>query len=141
MNASHSRVRRTRARSACSPLMRSVRAADRRRLGADAEQRAAQLLRAAGFEVLMQNYRWRGGELDLVARRGALLVIAEVRLRSSLRFGGAAASITAAKRQRLRRTAQHLLARHPQLAHLQVRFDALLAAGAHAPLEWLQGVM
>jgi len=114
---------------------------DRRTLGADAEARAAQLLRHAGFEVLLQNYRWRGGELDLVARRGTLLVIAEVRLRSSLRFGGAAASITAAKRQRLRRTAQHLLARHREFAGLQLRFDALLAAGAQAPLEWLQGVM
>ncbi|HWG75955.1 MAG TPA: YraN family protein [Steroidobacteraceae bacterium] len=114
---------------------------DRRAVGAEAEERAAQLLQQAGFRILLRNYRWRGGELDLVAQRGQLLVIAEVRLRSSDRFGGAAASIGAGKRQRLHLTARHLLARRPELARLSVRFDALLAAGAGRPLEWLQGVM
>lgn len=114
---------------------------DRRTLGAEAEGRAAELLQLAGFCILLRNYRWRGGELDLVARRRDLLVIAEVRLRSSDRFGGAAASISAGKRHRIRLTARHLLAHHPQLARLSVRFDALLAAGAGQPLEWLKDVM
>jgi len=114
---------------------------DRRALGTRAEERAARLLEQAGFCILLRNYRWRGGELDLVARRADLLVIAEVRLRSSRRFGGAAASISASKRRRVRRTAQHLLLRERTLAGLNVRFDALLAAGVEAPLEWLQGVM
>jgi len=114
---------------------------DRRALGTRAEERAARLLEQAGFCILLRNYRWRGGELDLVARRADLLVIAEVRLRSSNRFGGAAASISAGKRRRIRLAAQHLLVRRPALARLTVRFDALLAAGAAAPLEWLQAVM
>lgn len=114
---------------------------DRRALGAQAEEHAAQLLQQAGFRILLRNYRWRGGELDLVARRGALLVIGEVRLRASSRFGGAAASISAGKRRRIRLTTQHLLARRPGLARLTVRFDALLASGAGQPLEWLQDVM
>lgn len=121
--------------------MGAVRSPDRRTLGTEAEERAAQLLREVGFRILLRNYRWRGGELDLVAQRGQLLVIAEVRLRSSARFGGAAASISAGKRRRIRLTAQHLLARRPGLARLDVRFDALLAAGAGQPLEWLQDVM
>jgi putative endonuclease len=121
--------------------MDAVRRPDRSALGAQAEERAAQLLQQAGFRILLRNYRWRGGELDLVARRGDLLVIGEVRLRSSSRFGGPAVSISASKRHRIRLTAQHLLARRPGLARLNVRFDALLAAGAEQPLEWLQGVM
>jgi putative endonuclease len=121
--------------------MDAIRSPDRRALGAQAEERAAQLLQQAGFRILLRNYRWRGGELDLVARRGDLLVIGEVRLRSSSRFGGAASSISASKRHRLRLTAQHLLAHHPQLAELNVRFDALLAVDVEQPLEWLQGVM
>ncbi len=114
---------------------------DRLKLGADAEQRAALHLQQAGFRILARNYRWRGGELDIVARRGDLLVIAEVRLRSSRLFGGAAASIGWAKRRRIRLATQHLLARHPHLARLPLRFDALLAEGPAAPLQWLQGVM
>jgi putative endonuclease len=114
---------------------------DRRALGAQTEQRAAQQLQQAGFRILLRNYRWRGGELDLVAQRGRLLVIAEVRLRSSQQFGGAGASISARKRHRILLSARHLLARRPELARLTVRFDALLAAGAGQPLEWLQGVM
>jgi putative endonuclease len=114
---------------------------DRRVIGAETEERAARLLEEVGFRILLRNYRWRGGELDLVARLGELLVIAEVRLRSSAQFGGAAASITAAKRRRLLLTAQHLLLRRPQLSALTVRFDAILCGGPDAPLEWLQGVM
>ncbi|HTT05434.1 MAG TPA: YraN family protein [Steroidobacteraceae bacterium] len=114
---------------------------DRHALGVQAEERAAQLLQQAGFRILLRNYRWRGGELDLVACRGDLLVIGEVRLRSSNRFGGAAASISAAKRQRMLLTARHLLARRPALARLNVRFDALLAGGTGQPIEWLQNVM
>lgn len=110
-------------------------------MGTQAEERAAQLLQQAGFRILLRNYRWRGGELDLVARCGDLLVIGEVRLRSSDRFGGAAASICAGKRHRIRLTAQHLLAHRPDLAQLSVRFDALLASDAGRPLEWLQDVM
>jgi len=111
---------------------------ERQRLGEQAEQLAAQVLEQAGFVILERNYRCRGGELDLVARRGAVLVIAEVRLRSSDAFGGAAASITAAKRRRILHAARHLLLWRPQLAALSVRFDALLARSAAGPIEWIE---
>ncbi|HEX4023781.1 MAG TPA: YraN family protein [Steroidobacteraceae bacterium] len=110
----------------------------RQRLGAQTEQLAARVLQQAGFVILERNYRCRGGELDLVARRGTLLVIAEVRLRSSEAFGGAAQSITAAKRRRILRAARHLLQRRSRLAMLTVRFDALLAANAAGPIEWIE---
>ena len=78
------------------------------------------------------------GELDIVARRAHLLVIAEVRLRSGRQFGGAAASIDAAKRARIVRAARHLLRCRPSLARLVVRFDALLLAAADGPIEWIE---
>jgi putative endonuclease len=112
---------------------------ERQRLGSDAEERAAQLLRLAGYDILARNFRCRMGELDIVARRGTLLVIAEVRLRSSSRFGGAGASITAAKRARIVRAARFLLARQPRLAALAVRFDTLLLASCTGPIEWIEG--
>lgn len=110
----------------------------RQRLGEQTEELAAQALRRAGFVILERNYRCRGGELDIVARRGAILVIAEVRLRSSNAYGGAAASITSAKRRRILRAARHLLLRRSRLAALSVRFDALLASSPTGPIEWIE---
>ena len=112
---------------------------ERQRLGSAAEERAARLLQLAGYDILARNFRCRMGELDIVARRGTLLVIAEVRLRRSSRFGGAGASITAAKRARIVRAARFLLARQPRLATLAVRFDTLLLASCAGPIEWIEG--
>ena len=117
----------------------AIAAAERHQRGCDAETRAAQHLRAAGLELLRRNYRCRMGELDIVARDGAVLVVAEVRLRSSARYGGAAASITHAKQRRIVRATRHLLARYPALQRLPVRFDAVLVPLGDGPIEWLRG--
>jgi putative endonuclease len=107
-------------------------------LGQQTEELAAQVLRRAGFVILERNYRCRVGELDIVARRGTILVIAEVRLRSSNACGGAAASITSTKRRRILRATRHLLLRRSRLAALNVRFDAMLASSPTGPIEWIE---
>lgn len=114
------------------------RATERQRVGAAAESLAALHLEAAGLSLLTRNYRCRMGELDLVARDGEVLVIAEVRLRRSAQFGGAAASITWQKRRRIVRATRHLLAREPALQRLRVRFDALVVEGEGA-IQWFKG--
>jgi putative endonuclease len=106
--------------------------------GAAAEERAARLMQAAGFTIVARNFRCRAGELDIVARRGPLLVVAEVRLRSSGLFGGAAASVNAAKRRRIVRAARYLIAQQPQLAALAVRFDVLACDRGAAALLWIE---
>ncbi|HTE13662.1 MAG TPA: YraN family protein [Burkholderiales bacterium] len=108
-------------------------------LGQDAEARAARYLEAQGLHIVERNYRCRWGEIDLIARDGVTLVFIEVRARSSNAFGGAAASITTGKREKLTRTAQHYLAsiRHAP----RCRFDALLLSGSSdgsGALEWIQ---
>ena len=104
--------------------------------GAAAEALAAEFLEARGLSVVKRNYRCRGGEIDLIARDGATLVFVEVRLRSSSAFGGALASITAAKRRRLKFAAGLFLSnlgREPPC-----RFDAILLDGLDpARIEWL----
>ena len=111
----------------------------RQRIGTSAEDRAADHLEAAGLRLLVRNYRCRMGELDLVALDGDVLVVAEVRMRGSRRFGGAAASITWRKRARIVRATHLLLAREPSLRHLRVRFDAMVIDGAGADIEWIKG--
>ena len=104
--------------------------------GGDAENLAAAFLERAGLEVVARNYRCRFGEIDLIARDGKTLVFVEVRMRTSDRFGGAAASITRAKRAKLSRAARHYLAgvaRAPAC-----RFDALLVNGNDDSIAWLK---
>ena len=107
--------------------------------GAAAEALAAEFLEARGLTIMARNYRCRGGEIDLIARDGDTLIFVEVRLRSDPAFGGAAESITAAKRRRLSFAAAHYLSRLSQPSREPpCRFDAiLLTALDPGRIEWL----
>lgn len=91
--------------------------------GARAEELCAEFLRRAGLRLLERNWRCRHGEIDLVAEEGGTLVFAEVRYRRDQRFGGAAESVTSAKRARLVAAARLYLTRRPDA---DCRFDVLL---------------
>lgn len=101
-----------------------------------AEALAADYLQARGLRLLERNYSCRLGEIDLILADGPALVFVEVRLRRNLEFGGAAASITSAKRQRILRAARHYLSGRPERP---CRFDAiLLDALDPGRLEWIK---
>lgn len=104
--------------------------------GRAAEALAARFLMDRGLTVVARNFRVRGGEIDLVCRDGRTLVFVEVRLRSRADFGGAGASITAAKRRRIVLAARHYLARCPDT---DCRFDCVLLSGLDGSgIEWLR---
>ena len=108
--------------------------------GARAEAHAARFLAGRGLTIVARNFRTRMGEIDLVARDGATLVFVEVRRRTSAAFGGAAASITAAKQARLTLAARAFLARFPDPP--PCRFDAILLDGPEPPsIEWRRDVI
>jgi putative endonuclease len=101
---------------------------------------AGRFLEAQGLTIVARNFRIRRGEIDLVARDGATLVFVEVRLRRSQSHGGAAESITAAKRARLVAAAQAFLLR--ERGDPPCRFDAiLLDALDPARVDWRQNVI
>lgn len=113
----------------------------RQRSGKLAEDLAAEFLRARGCEILERNYVRRLGELDLVAREGSVLVIAEVRTRSHGAFGSAAESVDRRKQRRITRAAQQLLQQRAELARLPVRFDVLVVSDLNATqprIEWIR---
>jgi putative endonuclease len=109
---------------------------DRRQTGASAENSAAAFLEAQGFHIVARNFLRRIGELDVVARAGDLLVIAEVRTRASERYGGAAASVGRGKQRRIASTAALFLDLHPGLRHCRVRFDVIVVRDGR--IEWLR---
>jgi len=100
-----------------------------------AEDRAAEYLRQHGLTILARNWRCRFGEIDLIARDGTTLVFVEVRARSSRSHGGAAESISAAKRRKLTATAHQYLARVG--LDTPARFDALLIE-AEGHIDWIR---
>ena len=110
-------------------------------IGQAAENIAADFFRAQGLDILERNYLRRMGELDIVARDRDVLVIAEVRTRSSDRYGGAAASVDSRKQQRLIRTASQLLQQRKDLSQLRVRFDVVVVSEMEAGcgrVEWIR---
>jgi putative endonuclease len=105
--------------------------------GKDAENAAAAYLEAQGLKIIARNYQCRFGEIDLVMRDGTTLVFVEVRARRSAAYGGAAASITAAKREKVIAAARHYLSGRSSLP--ACRFDAILIEGDPPRIDWIRG--
>ncbi len=101
---------------------------------------AAEFLARRGLAIVERNYRRRCGELDLIARDGDTLVFVEVRLRTRRDFGGAAESITAAKRARMIAAAGHYLSGSARMP--PCRFDAILLDKLDpARIDWRRNVI
>ena len=92
-------------------------------LGRWGEETAAAYLRRRWYRVVERNYTTRFGEIDLIVRNSRYLVFVEVKLRKNDAHGAARDFVTAAKRERLRKTAELWLAEHP--TPLQPRFDVI----------------
>ena len=107
-------------------------------IGKTFENRALALLEHEGLELIERNLNFRCGEIDLLMRDSAgVLVFVEVRARADSRFGGAAASIGIAKRARLRCAARQVLARWRGPSP-PCRFDVVAFNGGRC--EWLPHV-
>lgn len=103
--------------------------------GEEAESRALAYLQRQGLALVIRNYRCKGGEIDLVMREtDGTLVFVEVRARSGRAFGGAAASITPVKRQRIVLAANHFLATLQDMP--RCRLDVVAIEPGR--LEWLR---
>ena len=92
-------------------------------------------MRAAGLRLVERNWRCRLGEIDLIAEEGGTLVFAEVRMRAPGHFGGAAESVTAAKRARIIAAARLYLTRRPESV---CRFDVFLIDGPPRHVQWIR---
>jgi putative endonuclease len=96
---------------------------DHLRLGADGERRAGEWYERSGFRVEHRNWRCAAGELDLILRRGPLLVFCEVKARSSTRWGSPLEAVDRRRIRRLRAAAAEYLRTARPVGVDQVRFD------------------
>jgi putative endonuclease len=92
--------------------------------GREGEDLACRHLEAQGFRILARNWRCRGGELDIVARDGAVTVFVEVKDRGDVSHGEGFEAVTIHKRRRVVLAARLYAASHG-LGERPLRFDVV----------------
>lgn len=102
-----------------------------RRRGQMGEMLCRWHLRLRGWRIVARGWRCPSGEIDIVARRGAVLAIVEVKSRADV--GSAAGALLPRQRRRIARAATAFLATRPDLAALAPRFDVMLVAPLRPP--------
>jgi len=100
------------------------------RRGHRSEWLAALALTAKGYRILARRYRTKLGEIDLIARRGDLVLIVEVKARRTL--VEAMEAIRSESERRIEGAADIWLSRQPDYGRLSVRFDMV----AVLPWRW-----
>ena len=96
-----------------------------RALGAEGERQAARFLKKQGYKIVTQNFRVRGGEVDIIARDGRTLVFVEVKARHGHRFGEPHWAVDLKKRRHLTLAAMVYMIRE-RIGEKACRFDLVL---------------
>ena len=119
--------------------------AEHNELGIQGEAAAIRFLQAEGYTILESNWRYQKAEIDIIACKGPLLVIAEVKTRSSADFGEPEEAVTDRKQGLLIQAAEAYVIEKE--LDLDVRFDiiAILKKGQdfqikHIPEAFLPGL-
>jgi putative endonuclease len=102
-----------------------------RRRGRWGERLAGFWLLAKGFRTVSSGMRTPVGEIDLIVRRGKLLVFVEVKSRRALPL--AYDALRPAQRARIIRAGNWFLTGRPDLAHCDLRYDVVLVGGWGLP--------
>ena len=107
-----------------TPDLHTARKIKARNFGRGAEILCRWRLRLSRYQILETNYRLKTGEIDIIARRGHILVFIEVKARQSLDV--AAHAIGRRQKQRIERTAMLYMSNQPELHGHDIRFDVML---------------
>ena len=96
--------------------------------GKDAEDACCDYLKSQGLKLVDRNFNCRLGEIDIIMNDNGVLVFIEVRFRKNKNFGGGLESITHAKQQKIRRTAELYLQKNSQYKNARLDVVAMSAA-------------
>ena len=99
--------------------------------GLRAETIAAALLICKGYRIIERRFSVAGGEIDIIARRGATIVFVEVKARGDL--DDAAGAISETKRRRISRAARVWITRNAWSMSENLRGDAVFVAPGRLP--------
>ncbi|MGI6118828.1 MAG: YraN family protein [Bilifractor sp.] len=98
---------------------------NRRKIGSEYEDLAAQYLSEKGWQILTRNFRCRFGEIDLVASDGDTLVFVEVKYRKTASSGLPEEAVSFQKRKTIAKVADYYRVRYQILDNVPCRFDVI----------------
>ncbi len=112
--------------------------------GKDAETACNDYLKSCGLKLVEKNFSCRLGEIDIIMTDKNILVFVEVRFRKNNNYGDGLESITMAKQQKLRKTAELYLQQNNQ--YKNARFDVVsmstkaqtMQEKQHYSFDWIQ---
>ena len=96
---------------------------DRKHIGNEGEASAVNFLFANGYEVLARNYRFRRGEIDIIARKGRALVFIEVKTRKNINYGYPETFLSEQQQDRIHLAAEEYVLQKEWQG--EVRFDII----------------
>lgn len=104
--------------------------------GVKYERQALVFLQQQGLLLVCKNFYCRFGEIDLIMSDDDTLVFIEVRYRKNEKYGGATASVTRQKQQKLIKTAKHYLSQLESEPYC--RFDVIAISEESVKPQWIQ---
>jgi len=102
--------------------------ANKSNIGKYGEEAAKNYLIAKGYKIIAQNYRFGGGEVDIIAKDNEYIVFIEVKYRRGTNFGNPADAITLQKQQKIINTANEYLLKS-NLYETDRRYDTITIFG------------
>ena len=109
---------------------------NKRKVGGDWEQRAAEYLTGQGMRIVENNFRCRQGEIDLIGYHEGYLVFVEVKYRSSNAQGEAMEAVNYRKQAKICRVADYYRCLHKISDFANIRYDVV--AIQNGEINWIQ---
>lgn len=102
---------------------------NKRQIGGEFEQLAAEFLKEKGMSILEMNFRNRIGEIDIIAKDGEYICFIEVKYRTTNQWGSPFEAVNYRKQQQIRKVALYYLMRHGFHEWTPCRFDVIAFEG------------
>lgn len=109
---------------------------NKRQVGFDKEQLAAEYLTAGGMRIVARNFRGRQGEIDIIGYHGKYLVFVEVKYRNSEVMGNALEAVDLRKQRQVCKVADYYRYLHKMGEDTMVRYDVVAIQGEQ--VQWIQ---
>lgn len=89
------------------------------------ENLAAKWLRNKGYKIVKRNFRFRLGEIDIIAQKEGQMHFVEVKARRSLNYGEPSEAVNSSKVKKIIKTAEVFLKYFPEFEDYDLKFDLI----------------
>ncbi|MVM39514.1 YraN family protein [Spirosoma sp. HMF3257] len=106
--------------------------------GKQGEAEAAKYLREQGFEIMFRNYRYQHAEIDLIAKKGKLMVFVEVKTRTNLSHGNPEEFVSYTKAKLVMKAAEQYIFANNWLHDIRFDIIAVTIAGSELRVKHIE---